>query len=371
MPIILLLASSLLPGGAEPATGLRLRPTTDATQVEVVALLPASILAQLPAEKVTQAQGERWLRLALVDEETGQPGPPIFGTYQRRPGQLVFTPRYPLVPDQCYRATLELPRGKLTEAEYRVPAPPPAPRAVVEKVYPSTDTLPANQLKFYLHFSRPMRESREVFDRIQLLDAAGKPVEEPWRRTELWSADRKRLTLWIHPGRIKQGVNLREEFGPVLHPGREYRLVIGAELLDDDGRPLARAFTKKFRTGPEDRERPLPERWQVRPPLVDSRRPLVLEFPRPLDRALLDRFVTVLDAHGQPVAGRIEVGAEERSWAFHPARPWQDATYRVKVDGRLEDLAGNTPVSLFDVDLAKPAAEPPRLTLEFRPRKIE
>src|SRR3989442_14659761 len=106
-----------------------------------------------------------------------------------------------------------------------------------------------------------MRESKAIFDKIGLLDDKGKTVVEPWRRTELWSADSRRLTLWIHPGRIKRGVGPREQEGPVLEPGRKYVLLIGADVADTDGRRIGRAFRKAFRAGAEDRERPLPERW--------------------------------------------------------------------------------------------------------------
>ena len=41
----------------------------------------------------------------------------------------------------------------------------------------------------------------------------------PFRETELWSEDGRRLTLWLHPGRQKTGVNLNTEIGPVLDPG--------------------------------------------------------------------------------------------------------------------------------------------------------
>jgi hypothetical protein len=98
-----------------------------------------------------------------------------------------------------------------------------APR--LEAIYPSGDTVPANHLKFYLHFSAPMREG--VFlEHCRLLDATGKPVLEPFRETELWSEDHRRLTLWLHPGRQKTGVNLNDEFGPVLQPNQSYTLVI-------------------------------------------------------------------------------------------------------------------------------------------------
>src|SRR5262249_33143360 len=154
-------------------------------------------------------------------------GPPILGTYRRTGATLRFVPRHALTAGQRYRAVLEL-GGRPETAEYRVPLPPPSPRPAVQVVYPTADVLPANLLKFYIHFSRPMRESRAIFDQIHILDEKGRAVSDPWRRTELWSADSKRLTLWIHPGRIKRGVGPRETEGPVLTPGRKYTLVIGA-----------------------------------------------------------------------------------------------------------------------------------------------
>jgi len=42
------------------------------------------------------------------------------------------------------------------ETVLQLPAAEPGPATMVEHVYPSTDELPENQLKFYLHFSAPM-----------------------------------------------------------------------------------------------------------------------------------------------------------------------------------------------------------------------
>jgi len=351
---------------ADPEPALRIRAAADA-KVEVVALLPAKVQALLPAGQVKPDDGERYLRLARIDPETGREGAAMLGAYERKDTSLVFRPRFALTPGQRYRATLELPGQKPITVDHAVPerdATPP----VVEQIFPTGAELPANHLKFYIHFSKPMREGAEIFDHINLLDAAGKPLDDPWRRTELWSADGKRLTLWIHPGRIKRGVNLREEFGPVLEPRKEYTLELGTKLCDTDGRPLAKAFTKKFRTGPEERTRPRVEAWKLTPPAAAGRDALLLEFPRPLDRALLDRCITVTDAHGKPVVGRIEIGKEERSLEFRPEKAWQVADYQVRVDERLEDLAGNTPVRLFDVDLSDPKPGPAKLSLAFRPK---
>lgn len=361
---LLLLTSCWLLAADAPVS---VRAATDVTQVELVAQLSDQQRAQIVEGKLSPEQGERVLRLCLVDTASQRVGPAMFGSYERRGPQLIFTPRHPLQHGQLYRATFDA-DGKSISTDYLVAQKPSSAAARVDKIYPSADILPANQLKFYIHFSKPMREGKDIFDRIRILDADGQPIAEPWRRTELWSADFKRLTIWIHPGRIKQSVNLRDEEGPVLHPGQRYTLEIGAALLDADGQPLGRAFTKRFRTAPEKHTRPLVQDWKVETPAADRSDPVIVRFPEPLDHALLARMLRVVDAAGKEVRGKIVVGAEERSWSFTPDRPWRrQAEYVIHVNGEIEDLAGNTPLKPFDVDLTKPAPKAGRLTMPFRP----
>ena len=59
--------------------------------------------------------------------------------------------------------------------------------------------------------------------------------------------------------------------------------------------------------------------------------------------------------HGA-VAGTVTIGAGETAWRFTPQRPWAAGAYQLIVDGGIEDVAGNRPGVLFDVD----AVEPPR-----------
>jgi hypothetical protein len=67
------------------------------------------------------------------------------------------------------------------------------------------------------------------------------------------------------------------------------------------------------------------------------------------------------------VGGKVTVGADERSWSFEPARPWDAAAYTVTVNGKLEDVAGNTPLRPFDMDLQAPVPPPQRRAIAFRP----
>lgn len=249
-------------------------------------------------------------------------------------------------------------------------APSPAddtPAAPVA-IFPSAEVLPANHLKFYLHFAEPMRQG--VFlEHCALLDESGQPVREPFRETELWSDDRRRLTLWLHPGRQKTGVNLNVELGPVLEPGRTYTLRISEHWPTENGAPLARGIAKRFRTSAKVSAQLDTAAWQIRAPKSATREPIEVRFPAPLDYALLQRCLRVVNADGHAVAGQVGIGPRECSWLFTPATAWPAQPCQLIVDSILEDLAGNSLARPFEVDLYAPAQGkvPPILTLDFRP----
>ena len=313
----------------------------------------------------------RILWLAVVDTD-GSVGPPVFARYRESAtgDVLRLTPRYPLLPGVTYRAIARLADGTRLEKTHQVAAALPTAPPKVTAIFPSGDILPANCLKFYIHFSQPMREGRDIFERIQILDEAGEVVSDPWRRVELWSLDARRLTLWIHPGRIKQGVNLREEFGPVLLPEHQYRLVIRSSVQNAQSVALGTDFEKHFRTSVDDHDRPLPQDWSLTSPTPGTREPLIVTFNESLDRALLDRFLRV-ESGDRQLTGMITVKPGEQVWSFTPTAPWPAQKCHLTVNGGLEDLAGNTPQRVFDTDLQKQPLSPPRLSLpiEFKDRR--
>src|SRR5262245_46301367 len=100
MSIWLLLLTSCC--AAEPV--VRIQPAAELGHVEVVARLPEALQRQVPSGRLTQDQGEKWLRLVVVNDT--QDGPAILGTYERRQDTLLLWPRYPLVAGHTYRATL-------------------------------------------------------------------------------------------------------------------------------------------------------------------------------------------------------------------------------------------------------------------------
>lgn len=248
--------------------------------------------------------------------------------------------------------TVQIPGPTAARAE----APAPAPRLIA--IHPTSHILPANHLKFYLHFSEPMRQG--VFlEHCRLLDDQNRPVTEPFRETELWNEAGTRLTLWFHPGRQKTGVNLNVELGPIVEPRRRYKLVISGKWPSASGVPLGRDVEKAFITSDPATAQLDIRSWKITPPAAGTRQPLEVRFPAPLDHALLERCLRVTDDTGAPVEGRIAISDAGMLWRLAPARPWVPGSWRLEADSILEDLAGNSLARPFEVDLT---AAPPRKT---------
>jgi hypothetical protein len=135
--------------------------------------------------------------------------------------------------------------------------------------------------------------------------------------------------------------------GTPLHEGGRYRLVVDASLRDALGHPLARSHSWEFRVGPADRVSPEPASFRIDAP-SGPQAPVAIDFPEPLDRALLQRLLFVEDAGRSPVPGRSSVSRDGTRWTFTPDAPWLPGAYSVVIDSDLEDLAGNRPGRLFD-----------------------
>jgi hypothetical protein len=147
---------------------------------------------------------------------TGDPdSPPMIGKSSMEGGILIFRPRFPLAAGLQYRAVFQPPGGARIEAVFDGPKKDVSVTTRVENVYPSTDRLPANQLKLYIEFSAPMSRG-EAWKRIHLLDEAGHPIELPFVEIEqeLWDPSYQRLTVLFDPGRIKRGLVPTIEVGP-------------------------------------------------------------------------------------------------------------------------------------------------------------
>jgi len=367
---------------AEDGKRLNIQADDDPTRVVVRYRIPPDKLDEWRAATAKDAPTDprKWLSLRLMVDgatvyESDRLGPPVFGSHEVRDGYVLFRPQFALARDASYLARVQQPSDALgqfaTHCVYDVPPLAPREPTKVENVLPGTDQLPANLLKFEIYFSRPMRHGAEVFSRIRLLDQSGKEIPSPWRDIELWSPNSPCLSLYIHPGRIKQGVNLREEFGPVLVPGQTYTLVIDAAMRDAAGAPLGKEFRKTFKAGPELHKKIELAAWKVTAPVAGTREPIVIAFDRPIDAFGIFRFLRIIDPAGNPLdysTNRTPHHWLSQEWS--PKQPWQKGIYLIKVDPQLTDVAGNTPHTVFDRDLEDrthdPTEGPIERTFEIR-----
>jgi hypothetical protein len=242
------------------------------------------------------------------------------------------------------------------------------------RIEPDYGVVPANHLKFYLHFGGPM-ERGNVFQYLRLIetDEKGKEiaeVPEPFREVELWDETFTRLTLWFHPGRQKPGVNLNVEIGPILEEGKSYALEISGKWPTESGNLLSEnLINHKFLALPMDERQPNPAEWET-----SGGRMIICNDL--LDPASLAKFIKVETSQGEPIGIKIEAlerahkvpSLLPRSEGRKLPRPLADdlsrtrlalpATlphghYRLIIDPKLEDLAGNSIARPFNVDLNK------------------
>jgi hypothetical protein len=186
---------------------------------------------------------------------------------------------------------------------------------------------------------------------------------------ELWDPNGQRLTLLFDPGRIKRGVKPNEDVGAPLVEGRSYALVVDAEWRDALGNPLRAAFRKDFTVTESDYTQPNPHQWTLTQPGAESRDALSVTFEQPVDHALAERMIVVLDDAGQLVSGDIVAATDGRSWSFTPSDPWHAGEYALHVSAELEDFAGNSVGRPFErveasADEAVPEVKP--VDLPFR-----
>jgi hypothetical protein len=123
-------------------------------------------------------------------------------------------------------------------------------------------------------------------------------------------------------------------------------------MRDATGAPLAEKFVRQIRVVDALREVVDVKRWRVSPP-SSSGADLVIDFDRPLDHALARRAISVL-RDGSPVEGKISLEKNETRFRFTPDTSWPPGRHAVRIDGVIEDLAGNRLGKLFDVDTSDP-----------------
>ncbi|MEL6675633.1 MAG: hypothetical protein AAFR61_25720 [Bacteroidota bacterium] len=303
--------------------------------------------------KLNPDQFEGYAYLSVFVQPAGEEHHPhaVQGRHRLEGNYLVFSPYFPFESGITYlvRTQQGETEGSYAYQAFQLEAKPRLEKAAVLRMYPSARELPENLLRFYFYFNTPMKKG-QALAHIHLTDAAGKVDTQAFMefKQELWSPDGKRLTLLFDPGRIKRGVSTNLALGPALLEGQQYQLTISATWQDVYGQALSVETRKAFVIGQAYRQAIKIDAWQIEKPALHSHDPLGIHFDRIMDHALLQSMIQLEDADQNPIPGHWEVLEEEQQIQFIPQQTWQKGNYRIVLDSRLEDVAGNNLQNLLD-----------------------
>jgi hypothetical protein len=218
----------------------------------------------------------------------------------------------------------------------------------VLEVYPTTDSIPVNILRFYIQFSAPMQEMN-ILKHIKLSNEESKDITAVFfeNQYELWNDDRTKVTLVVDPGRVKLGLLANNTMGRAFDEGKKYTLAIDSLLLDFNNQTLSSRFTKTFIAVNEDRLAPDTKNWKIGLPKAKTKEAIMIDFKDKIDHISAHTLIKVFK-NGMEIKGDISLINEEQTWVLHPHKNWKKDTYSIIVNPRLEDISANSLNQIFD-----------------------
>lgn len=288
----------------------------------------------------------------IIEGENDQQ--PVLGTYEEaRNGYMRFTPAIPFTEGQVYEV-IENGKDYLKFTPFKAIKRTGNKMPMVTGIYPEVDTVPENLLKMYITFSVPVDATQSIHDHITVYDTRSKETRDIFLKleNELWNQDRTAVTLWLDPGRIKKDLIPNKEQGNPIIKFRTYELIVVDNLRDMNGNRID-SMRKKFFVSHRDETKPSVNSWKIHSPAKATKEALKIGFKEALDAMLVLETISIYSSENQIIEGDFQLLDQGKSLQFLPKTTWSSGDYTIKVESRLEDLAGNNLNRLFDVDLEK------------------
>lgn len=305
----------------------------------------------------------------LLEIALGASQTPVLGRSTVSENHYTFQPVIAFTQGETY----EIRVGGESMAQFTVPFQHSAEAPKLLRIYPTSDSVPENLLKMHFYFDRPMQAVGKVLHFITVTeDATGDSVSIFLdMEAELWNSTHDRLTLWLDPGRIKTDLIPNREKGLPLIQGKSYTIRVSADWKAANGQKLEVESTKSLRVHARDDKRPNIGDWRLELPKSNSRDPLRIVFNEILDSDLAVETLSVQTADGRSVAGNYRLLEGETAVTFTPDSVWSSGRYILKVESRLEDLAGNNLNRLFDTDVQQGSSSRETIAHENYQREFE
>ncbi len=336
-------------------------------------LLPDTLdgVVRLDVSSIPDQEREADLLMVFVENEAETyVSNAVQGRYTRVGDYLNFEPYFPFEAGLTYVAKVRTSHSEnpYNYRRFQIGEKRAVEEAKVLSIFPSASELPENVLRFYIHFNSPMRKGQSL-RYIQLVDSNGNIDGQAFMefKQELWSTDGKRLTILLDPGRIKRGVATNRSLGPALLEGKSYTLSISGDWTDVYGQALSGDITKEIVVVSPYRRQMEVNEWALDLPSSNSQDTLSIHFDRILDYALIQSMIQIEDEEGNLLDGHWEVFEHEQLIQFIPRGNWRKGNYRIVVDSRLEDVAGNSLQNLLDhLETDGGNSEAPYQVVEFK-----
>jgi hypothetical protein len=220
--------------------------------------------------------------------------------------------------------------------------------ASVPLVFPSAAVLPENLLRFHVFFQRPPFVDA-MPHAVRLLDSTGAQIAHPFLDLQhgLWDGTGKRLTLLLHPGRIKSGLASHAALGSAIRGSQRFQLALDLGALVDDLAPGVRVQTFDFGV-----DKPVATAFTAsvwgKAPAIGTGEPLHLAFDRSMDRLGLEQAFAVSAPDGRAIPVDLDIAQAESQISLRPRTPWLHSMCRIRIAHDLEDVSGNRQTGAFE-----------------------
>lgn len=333
-------------------------------------LVPENIVNLIESHNFTF---EEWSSFYHV--KTNPNGPAVLGSYKIVDNHLAFTPKFlpdskvPYIVTFSYPNLAQLLSSQLTEQAIYSDVvsfePPETTQPEITSVIPNLEIVPANLLRFYVFFSAPMG-LENPYDFITIEDKDGNGLVDPFVIVPegLWNIDRTRLTLLLHPGRIKQGVGPNMTEGDILRAGNVYTLKIDDKWKGASGEALKGSFSRQINASNPLRKAINVNLWALKAEEQNQIGILTIVTDHPLDQPLAKRMLFIRNKEGRILPSQVEfTGPEEMKILW---RPDGSTELELHIDPRLEDVCGNTPLYAFDLEDGTRSQSTEEIMLTFK-----